>query len=83
MKKPIGKIVDYLILSLLVSTAILLTLIFNGNRTYQLITIIGVSLIYIIWGITHHFKEHTFYPQIILEYLLFALLGSVIVIGLL
>ncbi|HCQ31557.1 TPA: hypothetical protein DIU27_04215 [Candidatus Collierbacteria bacterium] len=83
MKKPIRKVIDYLALSLLVSSAIILILIFNGNKLFQTITIISVSLIYIIWGVIHHLREHTFYPQIILEYVLFALLGCVIVIGLL
>lgn len=77
------KILDYLILSLVISTAIVLIIIFNGNEVFQKITVIGVSLIYIIWGIIHHLREHTFYPQIILEYVLFALLGSVIVMGIL
>ncbi len=83
MKKPIRTILDYLVLSLVISTAVVLILLFNGNRVFQQITVIGVSLIYIIWGIIHHLREHTFYPRIILEYVLFACLGSIIIIGLL
>lgn len=83
MKKPLHHLVDYLILSFLVSTGILLVLIFNGNPLLQRFIIISLSLIYIIWGVIHHLREQTFHPQIALEYFLFALLGTVIVIGLL
>lgn len=83
MKRSVGKIIDYLVLSLLMSVAIVLILLFNGNRPIQTIITIGTSLIYIVWGIIHHKKEGTFYPQVGLEYALFALLGSVIVMGLL
>ncbi|KKS93186.1 MAG: hypothetical protein UW68_C0003G0022 [Candidatus Collierbacteria bacterium GW2011_GWB1_44_6] len=83
MKRPIRKIIDYFVLSIFVSIAIILVLLFNGSKVYQAITVICVSLLYILWGILHHLREHTFHLNIMLEYLLFALLGSFIVIGLL
>ncbi len=83
MKRPIGKIIDYLTLCLVMSLSIVLILFFNGNRTYQVITIISTSLLYITWGVIHHTKEGTFHPKIGLEYALFALLGCVLVLGLL
>jgi len=83
MKRPTGKIFDYLILTIIVSVAVILTLFFNGNKEFQKYIVIGLSSIYIVWGIYHHKKEHTFYPQIILEYGLFGLMGTLIVIGLL
>ncbi len=83
MKKPIRSLFDYLILSLIVSIAIILILYFNGSKFYQEIIIIGLSILYIVWGIFHHAKEKTLQARVILEYVLFGLLGSVIVIGLL
>lgn len=83
MKKPIRSLFDYLILSLIVSIAIVLILYFNGSKFYQEIIIIGLSILYIVWGIFHHAKEKTLQARVILEYVLFGLLGSVIVIGLL
>ena len=82
MKKPLRTILDYLALSLIVSTAIVLILIFNGNRSFQMLTVIGLSLAYVIWGLIHHYKLHNIYAQIVLEYVLFAVLGCVIAIGL-
>ncbi len=83
MKKPIRSLLDYLLLTILVSVAIVLTLYFNGNKPFQQVIVIGLSILYIVWGILHHLKEKTLQRQIILEYVLFGLLGSLIVIGLL
>jgi hypothetical protein len=83
MKKPLRSIFDYLLLTVLVSLAIILTLYFNGNKFYQEVIIVGLSILYIVWGIIHHKKEKSFQARVILEYVLFALLGCIIVIGLL
>lgn len=83
MKKPLKSILDYIILTLIVSIAIILILLFNGNKYFQQITIIGMSILYIVWGVLHHLKEKTLQTQVVLEYVLFALLGNLIVIGLL
>ena len=83
MKKPLRIVLDYLFLTILVSVAIILTLYFNGNRFYQEIIIIGLSILYIVWGVIHHKKEKSFQARVMLEYVLFALLGCIIVIGLL
>lgn len=83
MKKPIRSILDYLILTLLVSAAIILVLYFNGNKFYQQIVIVALSILYIVWGILHHIKEKSIQARIVLEYVLFGLLGCILVIGLL
>jgi len=83
MKKPIRSLADYLILAILVSTAIVLTIYFNGSKFYQEIIIVGLSILYIVWGVIHHLKEKTLQARIVLEYVLFGLLGCIIVIGLL
>jgi uncharacterized membrane protein YfcA len=83
MKKPLRSVLDYLILTLIISLAVILTLFFNGNRFYQQAIIIGLSLLYILWGTLHHLKEKNLHPKIILEYVLFATIGSVLVLGLL
>lgn len=83
MKRPLRHIFDYLVLSFLMSLAIVMILIFNGNRAFQMITIVCTSLLYVFWGILHHQKEGTLHPKITLEYILFASLGTVLVLGLL
>ena len=64
MKKPLRSIVDYLSLTFIVSIAILMTLVFNGNRGYQQMVIIGLSILYIIWGVFHHHREKTLYIKV-------------------
>lgn len=83
MKKPIRSIIDYLFLTIIVSVAIVLVLVNNGNKPFQEYTIIGLSILYIVWGIIHHAREKTLQTQIVLEYVLFSLLGCILVIGLL
>jgi hypothetical protein len=83
MKKPIRSILDYLVLTLIVSLAIILILYFNGNKFYQQFIIVGLSILYIVWGVIHHLKEGTLQARIVLEYVLYSLLGCIIVIGLL
>ena len=83
MKRPLRHVFDYFILSLFMSFAIILILIFNGNRIFQMITIVSVSLLYVLWGALHHRQEGSLHRKVILEYVLYAILGSVLVLGLL
>lgn len=83
MKRSLRNVFDYLILTVIVSLAIIFVLLLNGNRINQIFTIVGMSLIYIVWGVVHHIREKSFYPKVGLEYLLYALLGCVLSIGLL
>lgn len=83
MKKPLRHILDYLILTLIVTVAVVATLYFNGSKNIQLGIIIGFSILYIVWGILHHKKEKTLETSIVIEYSLMALLGCLLVIGLL
>ena len=83
MKKPLRSIVDYLLLTIIVSLAVVAILFFNGNNFIQQIIIVALSILYIVWGILHHLKEKNLQARIVLEYVLFALLGCIIVIGLL
>ncbi len=82
MRRPVSKVLDYLFLSFIVSAAIIGVLIFNGNKNYQIITVFTLSLSYVIWGLLHHQKEGTLHPKIIAEYIAYAVLGTILVIGL-
>lgn len=83
MNRSLRKIVDYLLLTLIFSAAIILILLLNGNRRDQIITIVCMSFIYIIWGILHHLREGTYHHRVALEYAAYALLGCALSIGLL
>lgn len=83
MKRSLRKIVDYLVLTAIVSLSIILILFLNGSRIYQIYTIIGMSAVYVFWGIFHHFREGTLRNRIVIEYTLYALLGCALAIVLL
>jgi hypothetical protein len=83
MTRSLRKIVDYLLLTLIISAAIILILLFSGNRRDQIITILSMSFIYIVWGVLHHLREGTYHHRIALEYAAYALLGCALSIGLL
>lgn len=82
MKKPLRHILDYLILCIIVSVGIILILIYSGNPVLQRLVVVTLSALYVIWGVLHHLKEKTFHLQILVEYSLIALLGSLLVLGL-
>ena len=83
MSRSLRKIIDYFFLTIIISFAIILVLVYSGNKQYQIITITSMSFIYIVWGIFHHLREGTYHHRVALEYIAFALLGCVISIGLL
>lgn len=73
----------YLALIAFLSFGLALFLVFNYNRQIQM----GISLVmaggYIIWGIIHHAIKKELHPKIILEYVLVAIVASVVVLFLL
>jgi len=59
----------------------ILVFAFRGQAQSQLLVVIGASLFYIAWGVTHHYLEGEFDFEVLLDYLLIA--GLVIVVFLL
>lgn len=82
MKKPLRHIFDYLVLCFIFSISLVLLIYFNGNPKYQMPVILVTSFFYILWGYLHHRKEGDFHPNIFLEYILYSLLGGVLILGL-
>ncbi len=83
MKKPLRHVLQYIVLCLILSSILALLIFFNGNPAIQKVLIIFAGGWYIIWGYVHHYKEKTLDLSIIIEYALYGILGSVLVIGLL
>ena len=74
-------LLHYLILTVILFLAVILFFIFSGNRQYQFYTAIITSIIYLIWGIVHHYLEGDLHPKIVVEYLLIALLALILLRG--
>lgn len=70
---------DYSLLALLAIVYIVSIFRYQSTSQYLLFATIIFSILYFIWGIFHHLRTQTFHARVVLEYLLVALLGLVIV----
>lgn len=62
----------------------LLTASFTGRNTiFHTIILVSIAAAYFIWGIIHTVLEGELHSEIVLEYLLFGLLGLALVLGVL
>lgn len=59
-----------------------LSLYFRYSREAQVYVIVITALAYILWGIIHHKLIHYLTIEIILEYILVAAIGSLVVLSL-
>lgn len=66
----------YLILVLISLLAIASIIYFPNQKITKASIIVIFSLLYFLWGIFHHTLEKDIHPEIILEYLLFSILGA-------
>lgn len=82
MKKPLQHVYDYLALCVLFSASILSLIYFNGVTTPQFLTVIFTAVSYILWGYIHHKKEDSYNSKVLLEYIMYSILGSILIIGL-
>lgn len=73
----------YLALIAFLSIGLALFLVFNFNRQVQMGITLAMAGGYIIWGIIHHSVRKELHPRIILEYVLVAIVASIVVIFLL
>lgn len=71
MKKEFKKhMFDYLVLLSVGSLFLFLLKINQGNRTYSFIVALVFCMLYILWGIYHHYKHGSLYLKNIVEYIL-------------
>jgi hypothetical protein len=55
---------------------------FSYDRLFQTAISIAVAASYIVWGIVHHYIHHDLTVSVVIEYLVIASLGMVIVFSL-
>lgn len=76
-------IVHYLVLLVILDLAVAAFFLFSFNRTYQAAVVVSMGILYIVWGIAHHFLSEDFHLRAILEYILIALLANLVILSLL
>jgi hypothetical protein len=73
----------YLALAAILSVGLGLFFLFDYNRGIQIGIVILLATLYVAWGALHHSLRKEFHLRILVEYLLVAILASVLVIFLL
>lgn len=63
-------------------TAIAIFILFPHDRALQVSVASAVAVSYVSWGIIHHWLHEDLYPEVIIEYILVAILGLVAVLSL-
>ncbi len=71
-KKHIGY---YIVLFLIFGLGLLVTLMASPNSKLQIFTISLTIILYVLWGIFHHFINHELTNKIMIEYILIGSLG--------
>lgn len=56
-------------------------LYFRADHTMVIWGTVGMSASYVLWGVLHHWKEGTLHPKVLAEYVLMAVLGSLILLS--
>jgi uncharacterized membrane protein len=71
IKKHLGYYIAFALVQLLGLTIVLLS---AGNKQLQQMAILGTTIFYFIFAITHHYLDHELNSKIVIEY---ALIGSI------
>lgn len=74
---------DYLILGILLGIGVVLYAYFRGDNRLEQVIAAGMSLSYVLWGIAHHSHADKVTGKIVLEYVLVALFGFLVINSLL
>ena len=82
-KVSLKQIKDYFLLLIITGTSIVLSLMAEGNKEKIGQIVVGLGVIYVLWGALHHANEHTFKKEIFFEYVLISILGSALVLAML
>jgi len=76
MVKNNNHILYYIILFTIFSLGFLLIIYLSPQKDLQMITLIGLSVVYAAVGIFHHYLNHDLVLKIVVEYVLIAALGA-------
>lgn len=74
---------DYGVLFALLSVAAILYAYFRDNKAMEQLIALGMALIYVLWGIIHHHRADKVTAKIVLEYVLVAIFGLIVINSLL
>jgi hypothetical protein len=50
----------------------------RDNKQFEMMILVGLSFLYVLWGVFHHYTIHDLTPKIVVEYTIMASLGLVV-----
>lgn len=82
MKKFAKDISHYLPLLGIFALGVLAFALFSFDRLFQVAVSIAIAAAYVVWGVVHHYLHGDLHLSVIIEYIVVASLGLVIVFSL-
>jgi len=79
--KSLRHLGHYIILLIFMGLGIISVLFTGKDLSLQTAVVILLALSYFVWGLVHHALEKELHMEIVLEYLLFSVLGAGAVLG--
>ena len=55
---------------------------FSANKQVINLVVAAFATFYFLWGVIHHYFEKSLHTEVVFEYLLLAILGALLIIGL-
>ncbi|HEX8931999.1 MAG TPA: hypothetical protein VF810_02490 [Patescibacteria group bacterium] len=59
-------------------TGLIILFSLSYDRYLQILTLLFMTLFYLLWSLVHHYFHHNLTPKIVIEYMLIGILGIVI-----
>lgn len=68
----------FFVLAVILSMGFGLFLVFNYDRSIQILITISLGVAYVFWGVIHHILRKDFHWRVVLEYIAVALMACVL-----
>jgi hypothetical protein len=82
MKKISKDLPHYLSLASVLIIGLIAFIVFSYERAFQIAVAIAVAVAYVVWGIVHHAIHRDLELIVVIEYLVVASLGLVVILSL-
>ncbi len=82
MKRATKHLLHYLPLIAVFLAGLLAFWLFSYNRVFQIIVAVVVAVSYVVWGVIHHAIHKDLYLSTVVEYIVIASLGLIIIFSL-
>lgn len=82
MKSFMKHLPHYLALIGVLVTGLVLFWVFSYDKAFQIAVAIALAVSYVAWGVVHHYIHRDLHLSVIIEYIVIASLGLVVILSL-